>query len=159
MRSNELKEILNIFIKKLDENKIKMENSQKILSSIEEKSEKIESFRPEIDLSELNKFKKSIQNQFETNEIKLKTVFTDFEKEITTTLRSNKDHQSKLYAFLLFLILLLLNFCFLTYGINQRKEKNEFKKASEMYKRNADYGAEFITEKNLTKEFKKWLEK
>ena len=66
MKSAELKEILEIFILKLDENSAELKNSNQILELIDKKVIEIKSFQPKINPIQLEQF---FESQKKLNEI------------------------------------------------------------------------------------------
>lgn len=175
MKVSELKVIFDIFIEKLDENKEIINANQKmfeatqhlmaekesVLSAIDKKIETIARYHPKVTyhIPELENFKAQQKEIIALHERQLASLFDAFKSNISEELRKNSKDKLKLYIFIFCLVLLLSNFLFLWYGIDQHKRNKDLELISQIYRSNAEKGAEFITEKGLEKDFKKCLDK
>lgn len=174
MKASELKEVFDIFITKLDENKeimdanhkmfeatqILAEEKNKILSAIDNKSDQIANYKPHVTYSvpELENFKEDQKVLLAEAKQAISKMFDNHIKDLDSTYKRNKDDKGKLYFLIAFLVLLFFNFGFLSYGLNQNKQKNDFKALAKSFRRTADTRLKFIEEKKLEAKYKKWLD-
>lgn len=175
MKASELKEVFDIFITKLDENKeimdanqkmfeasqILAEEKNKILLAIDNKASQISSYRPHINYNvpELEQFSEKQKLLTKENAEALSNVFKTGIREMETAFKRNKDDKGKLYVLIAFLVLLLGNFCFLSYGVNQNEKKNQLMLQVKSLRKTADLRGKYIEEKGLKEKYKKWLDK
>ena len=76
MKSAELKEILEIFILKLDENSAELKNSNQILDLIDKKTIEIKGFQPKINPIQLEQFFESQRKLNDSFEYELGELFS-----------------------------------------------------------------------------------
>ncbi len=159
MKSTELKEILEIFILKLDENSAEMKNSNKILDLIDKKTIEIKNFQPKINPNQLEQFFDSQKKLNDKYEYELRELFSKNKSDLQSILRKNQSKFSYNHILIAFIVLLLFCFGFLSYGLNQNAQKNDFEKEMQRYKYEAISRDQFIKEKGLVEKYQKWTEK
>ena len=159
MKSTELKEILEIFILKLDENSAEMKNSNKILDLIDKKTIEIKNFQPKINPIQLEQFFDSQRKQNDNYIYELRELFSKNKSDLQSILRKNQSKFSYNHILIAFIVLLLFCFVFLSYGLNQNAQKNDFEKEMQRYKYEAISRDQFIKEKGLVEKYQKWTEK
>ena len=159
MKSAELKEILEIFILKLDENSLELKNSNKILDLIDKKTIEIKNFQPKINPNQLEQFFDSQKKLNDKYEYELRELFSKNKSDLQSILRNNQSKFSYNHILIAFIILLLFSFGFLSYGLSQNAQKNDYEKEMQRYKYEAISRDQFIKEKGLIEKYKKWFDK
>lgn len=178
MKASELKEVFDIFITKLDENKKILDANQKIfevtqrleeeknqiLSAIESKAATIATFKPVItyQIPALERFAHD-QNEVLNKELeKIRSNFKICNQDLENKLKSintesRKNDKTKLYLLVAFMVLLLSNLSILAYAINQKTEKDIFIMRANSYRKSANNRGQYIKEKGLSEKYNKWL--
>ena len=90
MKSAELKEILEIFILKLDENSAKIKNSNQIFEAIDKKVVDIKNFQPKINQVQLEQFFESQKKLNDKYEFELRELFSKNKSDLQTILKRIK---------------------------------------------------------------------
>ena len=159
MKSAELKEILEIFILKLDENSAKIKNSNQIFEAIDKKVVDIKNFQPKINQVQLEQFFESQKKLNDKYEFELRELFSKNKSDLQTILKKNQSKFSYNHILIAFIILLLFSFGFLSYGLSQNAQKNDYEKEMQRYKYEAISRDQFIKEKGLIEKYNKWFDK
>ena len=159
MKSAELKEILEIFILKLDENSAELKNSNQILDLIDKKTIEIKGFQPKINPIQLEQFFESQRKLNDSFEYELGELFSKNKNDLQIILKKHQNKYSYNHILIAFIVLHLFCFGFLSYGLNQNAQKNDFEKEMQRYKYEAISRDQFIKEKGLVEKYKKWTEK
>lgn len=109
-----------------------------------------------VDYSAFNSAIEQSKSIFETRQVEIEKNFNQYVKTIENASKKSEQHQLYFYSALVFLF--LLSTALLAFGLSEHQKKKNAEKEEKFYRIEAQRRFQFLKEKDLSKQYDKWLE-